>query len=492
MQNIEDTLDLIRTRRHFFRDCGVGVGKIALANLLLQAGAGNAATVARPMAPRKPHFPAKAKSIIYLFMAGGPSQLDMFDYKPKLKELDGQKPPESFLKGKRFAFMERLANAKMFASEYEFKQYGQSGTWASSLVPKIGAVADDIAMILSMRTENFNHAPAKVFAHTGTIVPGRPSIGAWITYGIGSESEQLPGFVAMQSGTRPPRNGPLIWGSGFLPSAYQGVPFMSGAEPVFNLKSQPGVNPNRQQRTLELVRQMNEMRYSATGDDEIATRIASYETAFRMQTAAPELMDIASETQQTLDLYGATPGKNSFANNCLLARRLVERGVRCVQVYHTDWDHHSNLKTSLERVTREVDQPSAALVQDLKQRGLLDQTLVVWGGEFGRTPLSDGVPGAQIGRNHHIDAYATWIAGGGIKGGQTIGQTDDIGFHAVDGQVHVHDLHATLLHLLGLEHTKLTYRFQGRDFRLTDVHGKLVKQLTDSPSRKGRGREDHR
>ncbi len=473
--DIQDLDELWRTRRHFFQDCKVGLGRIALASLL--GGSAGAKPVQRPMAPKKPHFPGKAKSIIYLFMAGGPSQLDLFDYKPKLKEFDGQTPPESFMKGKRFAFMERIASARMSASRYTFKRYGQAGMWASELMPEIGSSADDIAMILSMRTENFNHAPAKVFAHTGTIVPGRPSLGSWITYGIGSESEQLPGFVALQSGPRPPRNGPLIWGSGFLPSAFQGVPFLSGSEPVFNLKSQPGVTPERQDRSLQMLRELNEWRFAATGDDEIATRIASYETAFRMQTAAPELMDVSSESKETLALYGAEPGKNSFANNCLLARRLVERGVRCVQVYHTDWDHHSNLKQGIEKVTREVDRPSAALVKDLKRLGLLDQTIVVWGGEFGRTPLSDGVPGAQIGRNHHIDAYATWLAGGGVVGGQTVGQTDDIGFHAVENPVPVHDLHATLLHLLGLEHTKLTYRFQGRNFRLTDVAGKVVTAL---------------
>jgi hypothetical protein len=381
------------------------------------------------------------------------------------------------MKGKRFAFMERMAAARMFGAKYAFQQYGGSGMWASELVPHIGSVADDIAMVLSMKTENFNHAPAKVFAHTGSIVPGRPSLGAWITYGLGSESENLPGFVAMQSGPRGPRSGPLIWGSGFLPSAYQGVPFLQGSEPVFNLRSQDGVTPDRQQRAIDAIRDLNGLRFAETGDDEISTRIASYETAFRMQTSGPELMDIASESKETLALYGAEPGKNSFANNCLLARRLVERGVRCVQVYHTDWDHHANLQAGLRRVCPEIDRPSAALIKDLKQRGLLGQTLVIWGGEFGRTPLSDGTPGSQIGRNHHIDAYATWLAGGGIKGGQTYGRTDDIGFHTVENPVHVHDLHATVLHLMGLDHTKLTFRFQGRNFRLTDVAGNVVRPL---------------
>jgi hypothetical protein len=470
----EDKQTLLETRRHFFRDCGVGVGKIALASLM----AGNAvAAPQNPMAPKAPHFRAKAKSIIYLFMAGGPSHLDMYAYKPKLQELDGQAPPGSLMKGKRFAFMERMGHQRMLGSKWKFSQHGQSGTFISELLPHISTIVDDMSLINTIKTENFNHAPAKVFAHTGSIVPGRPSMGAWITYGLGSEADNLPGFVALQSGPRGPRNGPLIWGSGFLPTAFQGVPFLPGSEPVFNLASQSGVTPDRQQRALNAIRDLNTIRFEETGDDEIATRIAAYETAFRMQTSGPDLMNLAGESKDVLDLYGAEPGKNSFANNCLLARRLVERGVRCVQVYHTDWDHHTGLANSMATMCKEVDRPSAALVKDLKRLGLLDNTLVVWGGEFGRTPLSDGEKGQAVGRNHHIDAYSTWIAGGGIKAGQTIGETDDIGFSAVEDPVHVHDLHATILHQLGLEHTKLTFRFQGRDFRLTDVAGHAVKKL---------------
>jgi hypothetical protein len=462
------------TRRHFFRECGAGVGRAALGAMLARA---MPAAPRNPMAPKPTHFPAKAKSVIYLFMAGGPSQLDLFDYKPKLKEMDGQKPPESLMKGKRFAFMERMANQRMLGSRWQFSQKGAGGIWVSELLPHIGSIADDMCVILSMKTENFNHAPAKIFAHTGAIAPGRPSMGAWITYGLGSESENLPGFVALQSGPRGPRNGPLIWGSGFLPTAYQGVPFLPGSEPVFNLQSQPGVTAERQERAVAALRDLNQMRFEETLDDEISTRIASYETAFRMQTSGPELMNLAGESKATLEMYGAEPGKNTFANNCLLARRLVERGVRTIQVYHTDWDHHANIAASLEKVGREVDRPSAALVKDLKQRGLLDQTLVIWGGEFGRTPISDGETNQAIGRNHHIDAYATWLAGGGVRGGTTVGRTDDIGFNAVEDQVPVHDLHATMLHLMGLDHAKLTFRFQGRDFRLTDVAGHVVKKL---------------
>lgn len=463
-----DHIMLAATRRHFFRNCGVGLGRVALGSLLAD---GLRAKVT------KPHFTPKAKSVIYLFMAGGPSQLDTFSYKPKLAELNGQKLPDSFMKGKRFAFMERMAQQKILASPWKFSQHGQSGTYISELLPHTAKVVDELAIVNSMKAVNFNHAPAKVFAHTGSTIPGRPSMGAWLTYGLGSESEDLPAFVALQSGPRGPRNGPLLWGNGFLPSAYQGVPFLRGAEPVFNLGSQPGVTAERQARTLQLVRGLNELRLAETGDDEITTRIAAYETAYRMQTSGPELINFAQETKETLELYGVEPGKNSFAGNALLARRLVERGVRCVQLYHTDWDHHTGLEDGMAQRCKEIDRGCAALIIDLKRRGLLDDTLVIWGGEFGRTPLSDSEPGKPLGRNHHIDAYSTWLAGGGIRGGQTLGETDDIGFNATTEPVEVHDLHATMLHLMGLDHTRLTYKFQGRNFRLTDVAGKVVTKL---------------
>jgi hypothetical protein len=474
--NLETYRLLARTRRQFFHDCGVGVGRIALASLLAESLPAAETSGVNPMAPRQPHFEPKAQSVIYLFMAGAPSQLDLFEEKPKLNELDGQTPPASLTDGKRFAFMENMGEAKLFGSPWKFKSYGQSGARVSELIPQIGSVMDDIAVIKSMRTENFNHAPAKIFAHTGSVIAGRPSMGAWLTYGLGSEATDLPAFVVLQSGPRGPRNGPIIWGSGFLPSTYQATPFMPGPEPIFNLKSQPGVTHERQGRALEAIRKLNEMRLDETGDREIATRIASYEMAYRMQTGGTELTDLSKESEATLEMYGTKPGEASFASNCLLARRLVERGVRCVQLYHTEWDHHQNLVKGLEKSATEVDQPSAALIRDLKQRGLLDQTLVVWGGEFGRTPMAEG--GMEtIGRNHHIDAYCTWLAGGGVKGGQTIGETDELGFNTVADEVHVHDLHATILHLMGLDHTKLTFRFQGRDFRLTDVAGRLVEKL---------------
>jgi hypothetical protein len=368
---------------------------------------------------------------------------------------------------------------KLLASKRQFRQYGQSGAWVSECLPHLGAVVDDLAFVKSMATDVFNHAPAKVFINTGSAMFGRPSMGAWVTYGIGSEAQDLPGFVVLQSGPRGPRGGAAMWGSGFLPTTYQGVPFRSGGEPILNLTSPPGVTAARQRRALDAVRDLNAVRLADTGDPEIATRISSYEMAYRMQSSAPELIDLGRETKETLALYGAEPGKVSFANNCLLARRLVERGVRFVQLYHTDWDHHGgqgqDLEGSLDKVTREIDRPCAALIRDLKARGLLDDTLVIWGGEFGRTPM--GEIRETVGRNHHIDAFTIWLAGGGVKPGITLGETDEFGFAAVRDRVHVHDLNATVLHLLGLEHTKLTFKFQGRDFRLTDVHGNVVTKL---------------
>ncbi len=450
-------------RRHFFQTCGAGLAHIALSSL---EAAGT----------KSSHFPAKAKSIIYLFMEGGPSQLDLLDYKPKLKQLDAQNVPASLIEGKRFAFMERMTAPKLYGSRAEFRQDGQSGQWVSSRLPEIGKVSDKIAIVNSIVTTNVNHSPAMVMMHTGSMVPGRPSLGSWIVYGLGSEAKDLPAFVAMTSGPRGPRNGTDIWGSGFLPTAYQGVPFLNGPEPIFNLRNPPGVSTARQARAIEAIRDLNQKRLDMMGDNEIATRIASYEMAFQMQASCPELMDLSNESKSTLEMYGATPGKASFANNCLLARRLVERGVRCVQIYHTDWDHHNGIEKGLDKICPEVDRPSAALIRDLEQRGLLENTIVLWGGEFGRTPMREGGEGAA-GRNHQVDAMSVWLAGGGIKAGQTVGKTDELGFKPVEDPVHVHDLHATLLHLFGLDHKQLTYRFQGRDFRLTDVHGNVVKKL---------------
>jgi hypothetical protein len=471
---------LAQTRRHFFGQAGLSIGSLGLASLLTDGKL--FAADANPLAPKQPHFPAKAKSVIFLFMAGGPSQIELFDPKPKLDELNGQPPPESFIKDKRFAFMNDANfpkdKVKLLGGGRKFAQHGQSGAYVSELLPHVAGIVDDIAIVRSMKTDVFNHGPAKIFLNTGTPQFGRPSIGAWATYGIGSESRNLPGFVVLHSGPRGPRGGAPNWGSGFLPTAYQGVPFRTSGEPVINLASPQGITPERQRRALDALRDLNKARLDDTGDAEIATRIASYEMAYRMQASAPELLDTSKETKQTLALYGADTG-NAFARNCLLARRLVERGVRFVQLFHTDWDHHGaqglDLDKGLPTICRQVDQPLAALVQDLKQRKLLDQTLVIWGGEFGRTPMGEIQVGP--GRNHHIDAFTMWLAGGGSKPGLTLGATDELGFKATDDPVHVHDLQATILHLFGLDHTKLTYKFQGRDMRLTDVAGNVVTKL---------------
>jgi hypothetical protein len=347
----------------------------------------------------------------------------------------------------------------------------------SELLPHLAKVADELAVIQGISTENFNHGPAKLFANTGSVRTGRPSIGSWVTYGIGSESQELPGFVVLQSGPRGPRGGAALWGSGFLPTAYQGVPFRSAGDPILDLSSPAGVTAEEQQRTISAINDLNAMLLRETGDEEIQTRISQYEMAYRMQTSGPELIDFSKESKATLELYGAEPGKASFANNCLLARRLVERGVRFVQLYHTDWDHHADLSTPLDEVCQEVDRPTAALIADLKQRGLLDRTLVIWGGEFGRTPMGEAREEGKVGRNHHIDAYTILMAGGGLKKGVVVGQTDEFGFSPVGDKIDVHDVQATILHLLGIDHLRLTYRFQGRDFRLTDIGGKLIPGL---------------
>ncbi len=473
------------TRRHLFEQCGVGVGAIALSTLLEQAGyAANAEITKRTPAAGsntgrtgRTHFPARAKHVIYMHMAGGPSQIDLFDPKPKLRELSGQVVPPSFTEGKRFAFIK--GDAKLLGSNRSFARYGQSGATISELLPHLAAIADDICIVKSMATDVFNHGPAKLFIQTGSPQPGRPSLGAWLSYGIGSEASNLPGFVVLQSGPRGPRAGHALWSSGFLPTSHQGVPFLPGPEPIVNLSNPDGFDRRRQGEFFDAVRDLNAERLSLTGDPEIATRIAAYEIAYKMQASAPELMDLSREPKHVLEMYGAEPGKPSFANNCLLARRMVERGVRFVQMYHTDWDHHGgpgfDLGKPLEKLCQEVDQASAALVRDLKQRGLLEDTIVLWGGEFGRTPMGENRD--TTGRDHHIDAFTMWMAGGGFKAGYVHGETDEIGYSIVRDRVHVHDLQATLLHLLGLDHTKLTYRFQGRDFRLTDVHGEVVRQL---------------
>ncbi|MBM3753341.1 MAG: DUF1501 domain-containing protein [Acidobacteria bacterium] len=467
--NLEDKLLRRRTRRHFFEDCGFGVGKAALASL----AAGNAFSQTRGK-----HHASKIDSVIFIFQAGGPSHLELFDYKPELVKWDGKVTPESFLNGKRFAFMDTFVKEppKLLGTRRTFKQSGGNGMWFSDLIPNIATVADDISMVHGLCTENFNHGPAKLFANTGSVRVGRPSIGSWVTYGIGSESKDLPGFVVLQSGPRGPRSGAALWASGFLPSAYQGVPFRSAGDPILDLSNPQGIDAEQQRRTIEAIRDLNKMELEETGDAEIQARISQYEMAYRMQTSGPELIDFKQESKDTMEMYGAEPGKASFANNCLLARRLVERGVRFVQLYHTDWDHHDDITKPLDRVAAEVDKPTAALIRDLKQRGLLDRTLVIWSGEFGRTPMGEVREKGKIGRNHHIDAFSMFMAGGGLKRGAVLGATDEFGFSPQE-KIEVYDIQATLLHLLGIDHLKLTHRFQGRDFRLTDIHGRVLKPL---------------
>ena len=476
------------TRRHFFRQTGFGIGAAALTTLINHYSFGSDLTstmlaigAVNPMVPRQPHFAPKAKSIIYLMMAGAPSQVDLLDYKPKLQELDGQHIPESMVKGERFAFIKGVP--KLLGSPYTFRKCGRSGAEISELLPHLAEIADDIAIVRSLSTTQFNHAPAQIFMNTGHQIAGRPSLGSWLTYGIGSEASNLPGFVVLLSGENQPDGGTACWGSGFLPTIYQGVQFRSQGDPVLFLRNPEGVSPEARRQSLDLVKSLNEMQLQSVGDPEITTRIASYEMAYRMQTSVPELMDISREPQLIHELYGTQPGRASFANNCLLARRLVERGVRFVQLYHRGWDNHGttshdDIVTRLPSLCRETDQGAAALIKDLRQRGMLDNTLVVWGGEFGRTPMNEERNRSKfLGRDHHPRAFSMWLAGGSIKGGVTIGQTDELGYNVVEDPVEVHDLHATILHLMGLDHTRLTYRFQGRDFRLTDISGNVVKKL---------------
>jgi len=461
------------SRRWFIEQCGVGLGAMAFGHLL--QGPGFPASIQEPrnpLAPKKPHYTPRAKSIIYLFMAGAPSHLELFDFKPQLAKFDGTLPPADLLKGYRAAFIN--PNSKLLGPKFKFDKYGKSGAELSELLPYLSTVVDDIAIVKSMTTDAFNHAPGQILMNTGSQQFGRPSMGSWVTYGLGSESQDLPAFVVFSSGKKGPSGGNSCWGSGFLPTVYQGVQFRGSGDPVLYLSNPRGVDQQLQRDSLNTLRRLNQMRLEATGDPEIATRINSFEMAFRMQSSAPELMDFSKEPKKILDMYGAEPGKPSFANNCLLARRMVERGVRFVQLYHEAWDQHGNLVRDIRKNCEDTDRASAALVKDLKQRGLLENTLVIWGGEFGRTPM---VQGGDDGRDHHPNAFTMWLAGGGIKPGITLGETDELGFNAVKDRVHVHDLHATLLHLLGFDHTKLTYRFQGRDFRLTDVHGELVKPL---------------
>ena len=463
------------SRRWFLEQCGVGLGAVALGNLLARDGyAASPIASDNPLAPKNPHFDAKAKNVIFLFMAGAPSQMELFDYKPKLEQFDGTLPPKELLEGYRAAFIN--PNSKLLGPKFKFSKHGQSGTMISELLPHTAEIVDDVALVKSVSTDAFNHAPAQLMMSTGAQQFGRPSIGAWSLYGLGSETQDLPGFIVFSSGEKGPSGGAANWGAGFLPTVYQGVQFRGSGDPVLYLSNPRGVDDKLQRDSLDSIARLNKMHFDEMGDPEITTRVNAYEMAYRMQSGAPELMDISTEPESILQMYGAEPGKPSFANNCILARRLVEKGVRFVELFHESWDQHLFLVRDLQKNCKDTDQASAALVKDLKQRGLLDETLVVWGGEFGRTPMVQAGTG-EDGRDHHPNAFTMWLAGGGVQPGLTLGETDELGFNVVADKVHVHDLHATILHLLGFDHTKLTYKFQGRDFRLTDVHGNVVHKL---------------
>ena len=465
-------------RRHFLAHSGLGLGSIALSSMLAgdtpaQATVGPASR--DPLAVRPSHFPATAKRVIYLFMMGGPSHLDLFDYKPALNRFDGQPIPASYVEGERFEQITEK-QPRILGSPYSFARYGETGSEVSQLLPHLQQVVDELAFVRTARTEETVHPLAQLLLFTGLRTAGRPSLGSWINYGLGSQSQDLPGFVSTVRGPVPQAHDGII-SNGFLASSYHGVPLRNQGDPILNLNRPAGTTAAGNRRVLQTINRLNAERLAETGDPEIAARIRAYELAFRMQSSAPQLIDLSNETQRTLDLYGAHPETPNFARDCLLARRMVERGVRFVQLSLGDWDHHSNIFGSFPQLCQQMDQPVAALIQDLKQRGLLDDTLVIWGGEFGRTPVAQPQKTAQVGRDHHVHSFTMWFAGGGTRPGANVGATDDLGFHPTAGSVHIHDLQATILHLLGLDHTRLTYRFQGRDFRLTDVHGEVVRGL---------------
>jgi hypothetical protein len=483
MDDLIRQLYLRQTRRSFLGAAAKGIGTAALATLIdpsLVLGAPATSQSSTQLSNKWPgvvsplHFAPKAKRVIHLYMAGGPSHLETFDYRPKLAEMTGKPMPESFTKGQPIAQLQGK-ELRCLGPTYKFAKHGKSGQEISELFPHIATIADDICIIRSMQTEAINHDPAHTFMNTGSLISGRPSMGSWLWYGLGAEADDLPGFVVLTSTGNSGQQQPIAqrqWHSGFLPSRFQGVHFQSKGDAVHYLQNPPGVTESDTRDVIDTIEKLNKIRHDITDDPEIATRISQYEMAFKMQTSVPELMDLKQESKETLAMYGTDGADGSFAANCLLARRLAERGTRCIQCYHRDWDHHGSLKDQIPIVAKEVDQAAAALIKDLKQRDMLKDTLVIWGGEFGRTPMAQA-----DGRDHHIKGFSIWMAGGGIKGGMTHGSTDDLGYSAVQDVVSIHDFHATMLHLLGIDHKKLTYKFQGRDFRLTDVHGNVVKQI---------------
>jgi hypothetical protein len=489
LKEAEMAVTRMYTRRHFLMESAMGLGALALGSLMQACGTGSstgnkiAFDPAHPLAPRMPMFPGRAKSVIYLHMAGAPSQLELFDYKPALMQLDGQDCPPSLLAGKRFAFIRGVP--KMMGPQAKFAQYGQSRAWVSEHLPHLSTVVDDISFLKAVSTDQFNHAPAQLLVHTGSPRLGRPSMGSWITYGLGTENQNLPGFVVLTSGGKFPDAGKSVWGSGFLPSVYQGVQCRSEGDPVLFIKDPPGMDRDLRKASIDAINKVNEEEYKEYNDPEILSRISQYEMAYKMQIAVPEVMNINDEPAYIQEMYGAKPGKSCFANNVLLARKLVEKGVRFVQLFDWGWDSHgtdANLAIDIGMINkcRQVDKAVTALILDLKQRGLLDETLVVWGGEFGRTPMMENREGKQNpfkGRDHHVEAFTIWMAGGGIKKGFSHGETDEIGYSAVSGKVTPYDIQATILHQLGFDHEKFTYDYQGRPFRLTDVHGKVIQEI---------------
>jgi hypothetical protein len=470
------------TRRHFLAQSAHGLGAIALGSMLKESLSAASPPPSDPLATRMPHFAARAKRVIYLHLTGSPPHLDLFDYTPELVKHDGQDCPDAFLKGKRFAFTS--GTPKLLGTRRTFSQHGQGGVWMSDAIPHLHSVADELCVIRSMTTDQFNHAPAELLVYTGSPRSGRPSIGSWVTYGLGTENQNLPGFVVLISSGVQPNGGKNSFGSGFLPSVYQGVQCRSKGDPVLYASDPAGIDRDVRRMSLDTLRELNEAQFRELGHPETQTRIAQYELAYRMQLSVPEVMDISRESARTIEAYGAKPGESSFANNCLLARRLVEQGVRYVQLFDWGWDFHGtnpseDIRDGLTAKCATMDRPVAALLKDLRQRGLLDDTLVVLGGEFGRTPFREGrtAKGDILGRDHFPDCYTMVVAGGGVKGGMMYGQSDELGFSVAENKVDVHDLQATLLHQLGFNHERLTYRFQGRDYRLTDVHGKVVKAI---------------
>lgn len=491
VKEAEEAVTRAHTRRHFLKECAMGFGGLALGSLLQACGTGSGASStssidfdpAHPLAPKLPMFPGKAKSVIYLHMAGAPSQLELFDYKPELMKLDGQDCPKSLLEGKRFAFIRGVP--KMLGPQAQFAQYGQSGAWVSEHLPHFSKIVDEVSFLKACTSDQFNHAPAQLLMQTGGARLGRPSMGSWVTYGLGTENQNLPGFVVLTSGGKNPDAGKSVWGSGFLPSVYQGVQCRSEGDPVLFIKDPAGMDRDLRKASIDAINKVNEEEYKEYNDPEILSRIAQYEMAYKMQIAAPEVMNINNEPQYIHDMYGTQPGKSSLANNILLARKLVEKGVRFVQIFDWGWDSHGTsgdtaIDIGFINKCRQTDRAMTALILDLKQRGLLEETLVVWGGEFGRTPMMENREGKQNpfkGRDHHVEAFTIWMAGGGIKKGYSYGETDEIGYSAISGKVTPHDIQATLLNQLGFDHEKFTFQYQGRPFRLTDVAGKVIEEI---------------